>query len=620
MNLEHLKLQYDLNINEAVLVEGLDSETLIVEEIAEDIGGNAPIGSDDAGTQQTPTVSISALDAVKDEGDRGSTPFIFEITRSGDLNSLLTLGYSVSGTGIMPPDAQDFSAGAVLTVTTQNQTTIPTTQQDLSVSLTVPDGTTGSSLTASGFVASGDIPEPPINIVYVIDVSGSTSGSFIGDVPVGDRNGDGRSDTILDAEIAAYESLTEKIDDAGFEVGVNVAVVPFSSNATIGVVSSPGADGNNNGESDIVDFLQTTDSSGGTDFESALQRGIQFFEAQPVGDNFVFFLSDGFNNSGVDFADEVATLTDPNGINAGIRAIGVGAGASLDQLDIVDDGLNNNSAEIILDPDDLEPQLTRAPIAAAEIDRVEILLNGSVVETIPSRQLISTPLGLRYETTVDGLNTSAADQISARVVANDAGATSTITTQTVEQIDANEVLPQGTVTFAPGEDTVLLPIDIRGDREIELDESFEVTLAEAGTSVNFGTSVAQGVIQNDDRDGILGLFDRLIDLISFVIETLGELEAEQTTQQILIDLEEQVGPQGVKLFEQRLADAELDDKGGLLQPLDGRLRDDDDAFSRASLLDGRRDETDPTAEAAEMSDRLLLREERIEFDLFGDLL
>jgi hypothetical protein len=41
---------------------------------------------------------------------------------------------------------------------------------------------------------------PPFNIAIVIDVSGSTGGSF-GGTPVGNPNGDGRSNTILDAEI-----------------------------------------------------------------------------------------------------------------------------------------------------------------------------------------------------------------------------------------------------------------------------------------------------------------------------------------------------------------------------------------------------------------------------------
>src|SRR5207245_2934307 len=59
--------------------------------------------NDDAG------VSIAAADAVKFEGNSGTTPFTFTVTRTGDTSFAASVGWSVSvaGTGASA-DANDF--------------------------------------------------------------------------------------------------------------------------------------------------------------------------------------------------------------------------------------------------------------------------------------------------------------------------------------------------------------------------------------------------------------------------------------------------------------------------------------------------------------------------------
>jgi hypothetical protein len=49
-----------------------------------------------------------------------------------------------------------------------------------------------------------------MNILYVVDISGSTTDRFAG-TSVGDLNQDGSANTILDAEIASLIRLTERI-------------------------------------------------------------------------------------------------------------------------------------------------------------------------------------------------------------------------------------------------------------------------------------------------------------------------------------------------------------------------------------------------------------------------
>ncbi|MGE8505324.1 MAG: Calx-beta domain-containing protein [Pseudomonas sp.] len=60
------------------------------------------------------------------------------------------------------------------------------------------------------------------------------------------------------------------------------------------------------------------------------------------------------------------------------------------------------------------------------------------------------------------------------------------------------VLPSGTVTFGPGETSKVIQIAVRGDRDVEGDESFTVTLGNASGHADILVGEAQGSIVSDD--------------------------------------------------------------------------------------------------------------------------
>ncbi|QMV65535.1 Calx-beta domain-containing protein [Pseudomonas berkeleyensis] len=60
------------------------------------------------------------------------------------------------------------------------------------------------------------------------------------------------------------------------------------------------------------------------------------------------------------------------------------------------------------------------------------------------------------------------------------------------------VLPSGTVTFGPGETSKVIQISVRGDRDVEGDESFTVTLGNASGHADILVGEAQGSIVSDD--------------------------------------------------------------------------------------------------------------------------
>ena len=470
------------------------------------------------------TLTISPLEADKPEGNSGSTPFTFEVTRTGNTDNFLTVNYQVVGSISNSADAEDFIGNQVETVTTSRQVTIPSIGQELGVSLTLPDTSEDTSLTATVLISQGDVTElSSVNIAYVIDVSGSTFDPtsltnpddvlFVGTVPVGDLNGDGDANEILDAQIAAFEALNRGLAQFDFANQINVGIIPFAGGSATIAITTPIADSNGDQQSDISDVLRSITPIGssaievggisierggsddnGTDYDDALQEVIRFFNALPAGDNFIFFLSDGGNNATDPFTDDVETLIEASGINAEIRAIGVGQGANLSDLDLLDDNQSNNSAEVILDPDALTPQLIQSPIEVTEINRVELYRNGTLIRTIAGTDLTNTPLGLQYTVALDGLDLLANDTIEARVIATDSAATTVATSQVVEASESVSTLPAGTLTFTAGETTKVLTINVAGDTNIEPNENFNVIV----TDPSGLTDTASGVIENDD--------------------------------------------------------------------------------------------------------------------------
>lgn len=190
----------------------------------------------------------------------------------------------------------------------------------------------------------------PPDVVFVIDVSGSANARFRG-TPVGDVNNDGKSNRILDAELAGFTALNQELIDLGFADNAQVGIVVFGTNAAsvdmdpstdgIQLITNPQTDTDGNGISDVEDALQSIEVGALrvgllTDFEDGLQEAQDLLDSlgNLSGDSNIIFLSDGKHNQGP-FRDEVADLK-AAGVN--LRAYGVGSSASLEDLRVLDRG------------------------------------------------------------------------------------------------------------------------------------------------------------------------------------------------------------------------------------------------------------------------------------------
>ena len=134
------------------------------------------------------TLSIAATDAVKAEGDAGTTAFTFDITRSGDTSGTSDVTWTVTD---VDTDAADFSGTLTATEnflageTTKTVTidvvgdTTAESDEDFQVVLSTPVGATIATGTAFGTIQDDDSPPPTSDLV----ITGVVDGPLTGGIP-----------------------------------------------------------------------------------------------------------------------------------------------------------------------------------------------------------------------------------------------------------------------------------------------------------------------------------------------------------------------------------------------------------------------------------------------------
>lgn len=292
----------------------------------------------------------------------------------------------------------------------------------------------------------GPIASNKKNIFYVVDISGSTNAKF-GGTPVGDLNGKGGANTILDAEIDGLLKLNKMVTDLGYSPDdVSVTVVPFNSKADPADWVSSGPTPNIKtmtfevGSASIDGFLRSLDNGGGTNYEEALQAVIdrlKVLDPTKTESNYVYFLSDGEPNPVTGFSDEISTLkTD---YHAQMSAIGLGPTVPLQYLDMID---NTGGAERVTSTNQLTTALLTPPLKRASVLDVDLFIDGKEIDGITADNLVETPFGLSLDLDVTGLRPILGNHtaIDALVEFDDHSTLST-------QIKISGVLPISTTDF-----------------------------------------------------------------------------------------------------------------------------------------------------------------------------
>ncbi len=261
---------------------------------------------------------------------------------------------------------------------------LPESGQSVQFSLTAPAQTVETTAELDLAVTLGAVPPHPLNILYVVDVSGSTSNRFDG-AAVGDRNGDGIANTILDAEIASLSNLTERVKALGFSPDdVSITLVPFN-----GAAGPPQTFALS--DAGIAEALSNLASGGDTNFEAALQAAAGRLEILDPGHNernVLYFLSDGNADSSV--SDELATLE--NELHTTISAVGVGSPVRLDLLDAID---NTGGAIALRNQGGLEIGPVGEPVQSGDVTDVDVFINGLLLADVGIEDLVPSADGFR---------------------------------------------------------------------------------------------------------------------------------------------------------------------------------------------------------------------------------
>ena len=351
------------------------------------------------------------------------------------------------------------------------------------------------SLTAPVSMLDGDVdytlnispyqPDTEYNVVYVIDTSIS-----IDEVEL---------QTIQDA----YTDLTNFYINEGIAENINFGVVSYDSSGRFYTDSS--GDINLTADEAIAALQNLTiDTRIGTRYYDGLNRADQFllnssknpFETTGIG----YFITDG-QNSGDRF-DMLLKARDVREL-ANFQAIGYytdlgNLTSNSPQIRDIN-WIDSNQGVFIDDISDLSTELLKSDLAD-DIESVNILLDGEVVDTITPDVFTDSPLGLTYEGSVDGLDVSidAENIITAEVVFTDESnfATTTIDyTVTAGESEAVDGEGNDIAQSSDGDDDPFERIVDGGDSDDE------ITLGYADRGANGGAG--GDYIIGNNRDNIL---------------------------------------------------------------------------------------------------------------------
>ena len=432
------------------------------------------IQNDDAAPPAT-FFDIAADNAVKAEGDAGTTSYTFTVTRSGVLSGADSVDYAVTSAsadaadfgGVLPSGTVNFAGGETTQTITIDVSGDTDFEADEDFTVTLSNASAGTEITTAsdnGTIQNDD-SQPSGDPVTLVDAN------F-------DGNGDTQGFTYADSVFGgpadqAYASGQWENGALSIDLGgINNTTVTDMSGAwqisfTLDVDMSVSL-------SFVYELIQAADYE--TDEFSQVLYSVT--GATPV----VVDQVTGDGNPGPILTTGVQTYNgDIGALAAGDYTLSIG-------------GLNNKktwnteSTEVVID----DVLLIGTPTAPPE----PIVTFFEIAPTDANKDEGSGGATLYTFTVTRSGDLSGVDQVDYAVTGSGSDPATALDF-------LGGLLPDGTVSFAAGETSKVITIEVAGDGVLEPDEGFEVSLSNpsAGTSITTGT--ANGTILNDD-DGSQG--------------------------------------------------------------------------------------------------------------------
>ena len=212
----------------------------------------------------------------------------------------------------------------------------------------------------------------------------------------------------LQATKDAYINLTNYFIDNEIAENSNFAVINFSRYATLNANLTA-----DEAIATIQGLTASTNAIEGTKYTDALDKAFQFFTQSPLNlsklGNIAFFTSDGKSQHNFADPNDVSYVYNAAFLRsvANVQAFGIddgtnGAGAvTQSQLDFVD----SDNGVIVSEALKLSEAFSKSGLID-NIDTIDILKDGQVIQTIQANELTDSPLGVSFEGTIDELDVS----------------------------------------------------------------------------------------------------------------------------------------------------------------------------------------------------------------------
>ena len=413
-----------------------------------------------------PSLAIAPVSADKAEGSGGTTAFTFEVTRSGDTSGSTSVDYAVTGSGGDPAEASDFGgsfpggtvtflAGETTKIVTVDVTADTDLEPDEGFTVTLSNATGGAGITtptAAGTIQNDDVPVGAFNYIDADFSSGAegftyADSAFGGAVPQAYADG-AWSSGVLGVTLGGIDDADILTISGGWSQSFTLAVpTALTLSFDYNLIQASGFESDEfsqvrysvDGGASVVVASLTGDGDGGSAQTTGFQTFIADLGTLGAGTHTVTF--GGFNNKKT-FNDEVTEV-------------------------LIDNVLVTGDAP----PPPPAPSLAISPLSA---DKAE----GSGGTT-----------AFTFEVTRSG-DTSGATSVD-YAVSGSGG-------DPAEASDFGGSFPSGSVTFAAGETTKTVTVDVTADTDVEGDEGFTVTLSNASGGASISAPTATGTIQNDD--------------------------------------------------------------------------------------------------------------------------
>jgi hypothetical protein len=468
---------------------------------------NGSIRNDDA------SLSIAATSADKGEGQSGSSAFTFTVTRTGDLSGASSAQWAVAGAavsgadftgGVLPTGTVSFAAGEsskVISIAVAGDTVVESNEA-FSVTLSnASAGTVIGTASANGSIRNDDasLSIAATSASKAEGQSGSSAFTFTV-TRTGDLSGASSAQWAVAGAAVNGTDFTGGVLPTGtvsFAAGENSKVISIAvagdtvvesneafsvtlSNASAGtVIGTASANGNIRNDDTSLSIAATSadkveGQSGSSAFTFTVTRtGVLSGAASAQ------WTVGGAAVNGTDFTGGVlptGTVSFATGESSKVISIAVAGDTVVESDEAFSVTLSNASAGIVLGTASAQGTIRNddasLSIAATSADKAEGQSGSSAFTFTVTR--------------TGDLSGAASAQWSVAGAAVDAADF------------AGGVLPTGTVSFAAGESSKVISIDVAGDTAVETNEAFSVTLSNASAGTVIGTASANGNIRNDD--------------------------------------------------------------------------------------------------------------------------